>query len=211
MTDLATAGETNPARFTHRVGREVVVQHEGVTTLTLQGINNLSIPAGAKSHGTNGLGFTPGKQRRAMGLFKNIDLTHDRSHGSAVSSVDTRLTADDALADDIFLQGLELILDLIGRGSTLDSNGSDGCVTNLTHAFVAGRFFRNAIGFAQGRLGLGFYCRLQGLVHGRSLPLPAGFARLLNQFINCLDDGLHLLVGKQYSAQHLIFCQFLGF
>ena len=44
MTDLSSARKANASRFTHRVGREVVVEHERIPTLAFQRVNNLRIP-----------------------------------------------------------------------------------------------------------------------------------------------------------------------
>ena len=43
MADLSTTGRTDTARFTHRVRREVVVQHKGITPLSLKRIDNLRV------------------------------------------------------------------------------------------------------------------------------------------------------------------------
>ena len=91
MTHFTTVGEPDPARFTHRVGREVVVQHEGIATLAFQGVDDLGIPGGTQRDGTNGLGFAAGEQRRTVYLGQNIHFAGNRTHGAGVAAIDAGL------------------------------------------------------------------------------------------------------------------------
>ena len=43
MADFTSSRGTDTTRLAHRVGREVVMQHEGITSLTLEGVDNLRV------------------------------------------------------------------------------------------------------------------------------------------------------------------------
>ena len=55
------------ARFTDRIGREVIMQHEVRAALANQRINDLFILARAKRGNDHGLSFTTGEQGRSVG------------------------------------------------------------------------------------------------------------------------------------------------
>ena len=93
MTDFTTTWAHHTASFTYGVAREVVVQHEGIFTLTFQGIDNLLITGSTQRSGNDGLGFTTGKQRRTVGLRQGTNLNIDTTYGLVITAVDTRLTS----------------------------------------------------------------------------------------------------------------------
>ena len=58
MTDFTTTSTTHTTRFTYRVRREVVVQHEWVTTLAFQCVDDLYVTASTQSTSYDRLSFT---------------------------------------------------------------------------------------------------------------------------------------------------------
>jgi hypothetical protein len=82
VTDFATAGEADATGLAHRVGREVVVQHERIATLAFEGIDDLRVAGRAERHRADRLGLTAGEQRRTVSLGQYIDFAGDGTHGA---------------------------------------------------------------------------------------------------------------------------------
>ncbi|GAB1412061.1 hypothetical protein MASR1M97_07970 [Candidatus Desulfobacillus denitrificans] len=85
----------------------------------------------------------------------------------------------------------------------------DGFPGDFTTLEGAGLLAGGAIGFAQ--LGLGQLGHLggEGLVLGRRLPVPLRFAGDLDQFVDGVDGGLHLLMAEHHGAEHDVLGQLL--
>ena len=66
MTDLTTLGAAHEAGFADAVGREVVVQHEGVFKRALERIDQCRITQRAERCYNNRLSLATSKQRRAV-------------------------------------------------------------------------------------------------------------------------------------------------
>ncbi len=67
MADFAAARRAHAARFAHRIGREIIMQHEMLFLCANQAINELFVFAGAKRGHNEGLRFTTREQRRTVG------------------------------------------------------------------------------------------------------------------------------------------------
>ncbi len=107
VTDLAPARRHHAADFADRVGREVVVQHEGLFVGALEGVDILLVLAGAERGDGERLGLAAREERAAMGAGQDADLADDGPDRGQVAPVDTRLAVEDARADDLLLRLLE--------------------------------------------------------------------------------------------------------
>jgi hypothetical protein len=123
VADFAAAGRTGAAGLTDRVGREVVVQHEGGLVGPRQAVDILLVLAGAERGNDDGLGLAAGEQRRAVGArqkptSETIGRTVERSRPSMRLLVSRMLPAD-----DLGLQRLEDRADDFGREAGLFALG----------------------------------------------------------------------------------------
>jgi hypothetical protein len=119
VADFAAAGRTGAAGLTDRVGREVVVQHEGGLVGPRQAVDILLVLAGAEGGNDDGLGLAAGEQRRAVGARQKAHFRDDRAHGREITAVDAALGLEDGAADDLGLQRLEDRADDFGREAGL--------------------------------------------------------------------------------------------
>ena len=95
MADLAAAGRAHAAGLAHRVGREVVVQHEVFAILALERVDDLLVLAGAQRGHDESLGLAAGEQRRAVGARQHAHFGHDRAHRLGVAAVDALAGVED--------------------------------------------------------------------------------------------------------------------
>lgn len=139
MADFTTTRAAHAAALAYRERREVVVQHEGVLALAFQGIQQLGITRGAEGRDDQGLGFATGEQRGTVGLAEHADFDAQRTHGTGVTTVDTRLAVDDVLANGAVFQQAEYVLDLGSRELALFLAGEQGhgLVAQLAQTVVA--------------------------------------------------------------------------
>ena len=72
VADFAPARRSHAARFTDRVGREVVVQHEVLAVLAFQRVDDLLVLAGAQGRDAERLRLAAGEQRGAMGARQDM-------------------------------------------------------------------------------------------------------------------------------------------
>src|SRR5690606_34235680 len=107
VADLATLRRTDEAGLAHAVRREVVMEHERLLPLTLDGIDDLGVAAGAERGHHDGLGFSAGEDRRTMGTRQHADLDVDGTDRARVATVDARLAGEDALAHRAVLEIME--------------------------------------------------------------------------------------------------------
>ncbi len=80
VADLAAAGRAHAAGLADRIGREVVVQHEGRLVGALQAVDHLLVLAGAERGDDQRLGLAAGEERRAVRARQHADLAR-RSGG----------------------------------------------------------------------------------------------------------------------------------
>src|SRR5690606_4658377 len=66
MADFTATGTTHATTLAHRIGREVVVEHEGIFLLAFQGIQQLRVAGSAQRSNDQRLGFATGEQRGAV-------------------------------------------------------------------------------------------------------------------------------------------------
>ena len=83
------------------VGREIVVQHEGLLGGAFQAVDELLILGGAQGRDNQRLGFATGKQRRAMGARQDAHFRRDGAHGGEVAAVDALLGVQHGVAHDM--------------------------------------------------------------------------------------------------------------
>ena len=211
VADLATLGRAETAAFASGERGEVVVQHEALAVLTGDRIDDLLVTTRAQGGHHQGLGFTAGEQGRTVGTRQHADTDVDGAHGTGVTTIDTRLAAEDATAHDL---GFQIEDDVVhGVGVELDTFRRQG----LVHFLADGRqLLRTGLlgGDAESfvDLGAGNFGDAgdQGFVLRRSLPVPFGLAGHFNQFVDGLDGSLHLGVAKNHAAQHHVFRQLQG-
>ena len=95
------------------------MEHKRITPLTFECVNNLRITSGSQCNGTNCLCFTAGEQRRAVYVVEHIDFARNLAHCATVTSIDAWLTGQNTLANNAFLKGFKLVLDIVGRRTIL--------------------------------------------------------------------------------------------
>ena len=185
------------------------MQHEMLTILAFQRIDDLLVLAGAQRIDHKRLGLAAGKQRRSVSAFQNTDLGHDLAHCLGVPTVDANPGFQDVAAHDFLFKLLEktrrhcnvelfflhlLERAILGRGHGLDALLLDGL----------------GIGVAQWLLGdlpqTGFD-RLDTLLGRRQRPglLGAVVGEIHDEF----DDFADRLMGKANTAQRHVLVEFL--
>ena len=75
------------------------MEHEGAEIFTLQGINSLFIFRGPERHHGQALGFTAGKQGRAMGSRQNTGLTANRTNIAGTAAIGSGFLFQNHIAD----------------------------------------------------------------------------------------------------------------
>ena len=217
MTDFATLGRTESAGLTGGKGRHVVLEHEAIAVFTVNRVDDLLVACGAKGRHHQRLGLASGKQRRAMRTRKHAGANRDRANGAGIAAIDASFTRQDLAAHNARLQLEEDVAQLVGIGRRLAGSGclgDHGCLGRLLDGpdelgallLVAG-----AIGIAHAGLGQRRDAGNQGLIAGRRLPFPLGFAGDLDQLVDRLDDRLHLVMAIDHRPQHDVFRQLVGF
>jgi hypothetical protein len=204
MADFAALRARHHAGLTHRERREVVVQHEGLAALALQRVNDLRIATGAERRDHEGLRLTAREQRRAMGTRQYTDLHGDRANRRRIATVDTRIAAEDPLADDLAFEAEQLITHVIsgvlGRFAARQLFGDR--LLDLADARVSRLLLDDAVclgkqivrGSAHSSLKLRSGCAW--------LELPTRLAALGNKLVDGLDRDLHLLMAEHHRAEH---------
>src|SRR5215217_7716344 len=104
MADFATTRATHAASFTHRIGREVVVQQEVLLLGAFEAIDILLVFAGAEGGNDQRLGFAAGEQRRTVGTGQNANFGNDRADGREVTAVDAQTGVEHVPAHNLGLQ-----------------------------------------------------------------------------------------------------------
>ena len=107
VADLAPAGRAHAAGLADRIGREIVVQQEGLLVGALERVDVLLVLAGAERRDRQRLRLAAGEQRRAVGARQDAGLGDDRAHRLDVAAVDARAGVEDVPAHDLRLGVLE--------------------------------------------------------------------------------------------------------
>ncbi len=214
MADFATLRAHHAAGLTHRVGGEVVMEQEVFLVLTSDGIDDLAITGGAQGDGHDGLRFTAGEQRGAVGTRQDAGLHGDRADGVQRTAVDADLGVQHRVAHGAVFQLAEFLRQL----SRVPAVSGHTASQRLGHVLLDRRDGVTALqlvahleGFAQARADGFLQGADQGGVLGRGFPgrrLGAGFH---GQLVDRVDDLLHFAVTEGHSAQHHVFGQQRGF
>ena len=114
MADFA-AGEAHGLHFAHAEGREVVVQHELLGDVAVEGVDALLVGGGAERAHGEGLGFAAAEEGGAVGAGQHARLDLDGTHGPGVAAVDAQAFGHDAGAHDLLLEGGNHVADA-GKG-----------------------------------------------------------------------------------------------
>ena len=204
MTNLATPRPDHPSCLADAEGWEVVVQHEGLAALALDGIDDLRIAGGAQRGGHDGLGLAAGEQRRAMGARQELHATRYVPHHRRAAPVDAALSRDDGAAHDRLLELLERLAHLRLRpgvvllaGQRLDRRGAD-----LAHPSTTLDLVDDPIRLRDAGLGGRTDRLVESIVGGGRLPVPLRPARLRGERLDCVDGGLHPRVTEHHRIEH---------
>jgi hypothetical protein len=77
VPDLPPSRSPQEPGFPHRVGREIVMEHEGLEGLSKEAFDALLIRRRSQGRHCQGLGLTPGEQRRTVGAGEQVNLAGD--------------------------------------------------------------------------------------------------------------------------------------
>ncbi len=202
VADFAPAGAAHAAGFAHRIGGEVVVQHEVFAVFAFQAVDDLLILPGAERDHAQRLRLAAGKQRAAVGAGQNAHFGHDLPHRLGVAAIDTQAGVEDGVANNIRLQILQHGLGGIRVQAFLGQLGDDGLlgrahffVARLLHALLIRRGDALAPKLADPRLqrDLGFAGLRQR---------PGVLRRMFRQLDDRLDHRLEGRVAERHRAEH---------
>jgi len=188
------------------------VQHERLAAFAVERVDELCVAPGAERGDHQRLGLTAREQRRAVRTRQHADLDGDRPDGGRVAAIDARLTGEDALADDVALELVELVIDLVGRELRRLTGAQllDGGLLDLADAGVARLLLDDAIGVGERTV----RCSRHGLLElrggGALLPVPTRLAAFLDEFVDGVDHHLHLLVAEDHGTEHHILGETVG-
>ncbi len=204
VTDLAALGAPHHAGLTHREGRKIVVQHEALAPVALQGIDDLRIARGAQRGGHQRLRLAAREQRRTMRARQYADPDGDRTDRLQVAPVDTRLAVEDAVANDLALEAEELIAHLVGREHRRLAGAQRGgdLGLDLLDARVALLLLGDHVRIAESRQRLGTDRLLERGLAAVRRGGPAWLAGFGRQLIDRANGDLHLLVPVDHGAEH---------
>src|SRR6185312_6879269 len=212
MTDLAAARGAHAARFTHTVGRKVVVQHEGLLAGAFEAVDKLFVFRRAERANHQRLRFAAREQRRTVRARQDADFGDDRANRDEIAAVDARLGVEHRVAHDLGFEVVEEIAKFLGA--------------HLAVAF-ADEIFRRLLldlGDAVAAFELDGYLERAGEIDaGNLLDLfdlqarvavrnGARFLRgLFGEANNRVDGVLHFAMTEHHGAEHGLFVQLLRF
>ena len=147
-----------------------------------------------------------------MSLGQYANFNRDRAHGAVVASVDTGFAVQDALANNVLLKLGKDTGNVVGTELTaFTSQAGNRLLAQFADLAVTLHLVGDAVGVAQSGFVAFSNSGHQRGIFFRRRPLPLGLADFSGQLIDNFDNGLHFLVGVQYTAQHLVFGQLGGF
>jgi hypothetical protein len=115
MADFTSFGTTHKAGFTDTIRWKVIVQHESVTALTLERIDDLRIPIRTQCRGNDRLSLAAGENRRAVRPGQDTGGNANLANRSRIPTVDTLLTVQHAIANQPALEFAECAADFVSR------------------------------------------------------------------------------------------------
>ena len=203
VADFAALGRADAAGLAGGVRRHVVLHHEALTVFTGDCVDDLLVTGGTQRGHHQRLSFTAGEQRAAVGTRQDAGADGDGAHGAGVAAVDAGLAGQDLVAHDAGLQLEQDVADLGGsRGILFGSQLGLHVGLDLLDALGALLLDAQLVGVAHGVAGQAVHTLDErGVLLGGG-PFPLGLATGLDQLLDGLDDGLHLLVAKDHGAQH---------
>ncbi len=203
-------GHADAAGFPGRVRREVVVQHEALGVLALQGVDALLVLPGAEGGRDDGLRLAAGEEDGTVHARQQRRTDGDRAHGARVAPVDARLAVQDLAAHDLRLDVLEDAAHDVAVGGRIgvDDAGVEHALLDVLELLLAHRLRLDAIGLVEVALGEAADLLHQRLVVLRRSPVPVVLAALVGQLGDGADRGLHLLVAVHDRAEHHLLGQF---
>ena len=216
VADFA-AGHAHGLHFAHGVGREVIVQHEALAFIALQGIDLLLVAGGAEGGHGEGLGFAAGEEHGAVGAGQDGGLDLDGAHGLGVAGVDAQAFVHHALAHELLFEVFEDLADAgLGGGvfTVALVSGHEGF--HLVLHGLAGVLAFHLVDGAQGV----FHAGLDGEVFhiGEEFGIVLlggefglGLADQLHELFLSVDEGLDGLVGPVQAVDEVLFLHELGF
>ncbi len=217
MADFTALRRTDAAGFTGSKRRHVVVKHEAFTLFAGQTVNNLFVLLCTERSDNKRLGFTAGKERRTMSARKNSGTNFNRTYSAGITAVNTRFTVKDLTADVLSFHLKEDVVDFVFSdfAKLAGLNSRINLRVNIfiyrTQAFVSillasvFKRFMNAVADDFGNEGDEFR------ISRSRLPIPQRFAAFFHQFVNRVDNDLHLLVTKHNGAEHDFFRELIRF
>ncbi len=118
VADFAAAGTGHATDFTHREGREVVVQHEVLPGFPFERLDLLRIVGGAERAGDERLRFAAREDGGTVGARQHAGLDPDRAHFVELAAVEPDVVVQDLVVEDLFL---EVLHDALGVGALVGS------------------------------------------------------------------------------------------
>ena len=212
MPDFAALGAAHAPGLASGKRREVVVQQEFFAVFTGDGVDDLLVARSAQRRHGKRLRLAARKQRRTMRARQDADANVNRTHGARIAPVNARFARQNAAAHDVGFQLVEKVVQLVAAiFFAIGGERGKGGFAHFVDALHARLFRRDAEGFFQPRASQFVHAGDQRLVFHRRLPVPFRLASDGNQFVDGLNDGLHLLVTIDHRAQHDFFGQLARF
>ena len=209
VTDFATAGATDTANFTNRIGREVIVQHEVGFEVAVQRIDELFVIAGAQSGHNQTLCFAACEQRRPVCAGQDAGFGHDVADFVGLTAVDTLTGFNHVTTQDgrfeAFQSGPEVrVFQLLVGQRCFD------CFAGSGNSGGALLLVGDCKGGAHGVFASGLDSSGQVRIVNR-LEVKRLFRGVFGQINDQVDNRLDLLVREFHRTQHFFFRQLIGF
>ncbi len=212
VPDFAAFGRTHATRFTGRIRRKVVMQHESFGVFALQRVDDLLVACGAQRCDCQCLGFAAREQYRPVRSRKHAGAYGDRPHSARIATVDARLAAKNLATDDLGFDIAE------NRLHEIDVVGlrSGGCGfrqylgARRLYFLGSGLFLAQAVGLAQFFFGEFRNAREQSRIFLQRSYVPQRLADFVGKLIDNVNHRLHLLMAVDHCSEHHILRQLHG-
>ena len=204
MADFAT-GYARGFHFAHREGGEVVVQHETLGFIPIQGIHALFVGGTAQSGHGNGLGFAARENHGAMGAGQNAGFNFHGAHGPGVAAIDAGTFLENTLTHQFLFQMFKDNAHFFLSFSVFRPFGISGehfldLLLDGRSGFLAGQLVGNAQGFRHARIKSQlFHMGINGGVVFLGCEGSFGLACKAHQLFLSVDERLDGLVAPVQS------------